>query len=505
VSNDFKQTLDSMNDYMTTQQYPKELRVRLREYIMLSEPVFRFNYYNALLDRLSPGLQAVVAQQNHGAVINRVPFFVYAVHTFYDLKPGDVVQARAPRRKGGGAPAWERRRARVLRITPSLKYDVEYVEEFPATKELSVPFSRLQLDEYVLSDSTDPRIRERVNRLPYQRNLLVFDIARALKLELRMARDAVVLANTSLNDTLYVVRTGSVIIFGADVLRPFSVSRVKEGEYFGDDIAMLVRSADPDAPPAPGASAADVDRPNAFTYRRFSAKCSRTTQLHSLDGGAFHRIVIGPAFPIFRRYIARYGVWMRLRNTVIDHVRRVKRFRARDRSRRLQADVGTPSAPGAPPASWMNADPYDAVAARRDRAVTPPPPPPRAPAAPPHPRATTTRRPAPRPPSPSSPRRRPDRRRRRRRRPRPIRPRSTSRRARVGERARCSWIRRGCGPFETPRRSSTTAFLRRTSTRRRRRTSSRFRRRRAVRRRARPPWRPATTPRTALARRRPLT
>ena len=52
---------------MTKLAYPKALRVRLREYVMLSEPVFRFNYYSTLLDKLSPSLQALVAQQDHGA------------------------------------------------------------------------------------------------------------------------------------------------------------------------------------------------------------------------------------------------------------------------------------------------------------------------------------------------------------------------------------------------------------------------------------------------------
>lgn len=134
VSNDFKQTLDSINDYMTKLRYPKELRVRLREYVMLSEPVFRFNYYQALLDRLSPGLQAVVAQQNHGAVISNIPFFLYSVHKFYGLAAGSTVRARAPRRKGQPV-AWSDRRAVVVRITPDLKYDLEYVDLDPPEME----------------------------------------------------------------------------------------------------------------------------------------------------------------------------------------------------------------------------------------------------------------------------------------------------------------------------------------------------------------------------------
>ena len=58
MANEFKQTLDNLNDYMAKSGFEDKLRLRLREYVMLSEPVFRFNYYQTLLDRLSPSLQA---------------------------------------------------------------------------------------------------------------------------------------------------------------------------------------------------------------------------------------------------------------------------------------------------------------------------------------------------------------------------------------------------------------------------------------------------------------
>ncbi|KAH8067902.1 phosphorelay sensor kinase [Aureococcus anophagefferens] len=154
VSNDFKQTLDSINDYMTKLRYPKELRVRLREYVMLSEPVFRFNYYQALLDRLSPGLQAVVAQQNHGAVISNIPFFLYSVHKFYGLAAGSTVRARAPRRKGQPV-AWSDRRAVVVRITPDLKYDLEYVDLDPPEMESVIVFGNDPVHPFAVDRCTE--------------------------------------------------------------------------------------------------------------------------------------------------------------------------------------------------------------------------------------------------------------------------------------------------------------------------------------------------------------
>ena len=62
VGNEFKLTFDSLNDYMAKKNFPTALRLRLREYIMLAEPVYRDNYYRALLEKLSPRLEAIVAR-----------------------------------------------------------------------------------------------------------------------------------------------------------------------------------------------------------------------------------------------------------------------------------------------------------------------------------------------------------------------------------------------------------------------------------------------------------
>ena len=73
------------------------------------------------------------------------------------------------------------------------------------------------------------------------------------------------------------------------------------------------------------------DDPIPFSYRRFSARCSRTTQLQCLDGHAFHELVVSPQFPIFRLYIARYGAWMRFRQSIITHVQQVRNHKLRNR------------------------------------------------------------------------------------------------------------------------------------------------------------------------------
>ena len=95
---------------------------------MLSEPIFRYNYYNQLLDRLSPSLQALVAKKDYGKIIDKIPFFAYACHKFYDINPGDIVRARAKRIKGKTGFEWSDRRAVVVTPLLELKFDLKYID-----------------------------------------------------------------------------------------------------------------------------------------------------------------------------------------------------------------------------------------------------------------------------------------------------------------------------------------------------------------------------------------
>ena len=88
---------------------------------------------------------------------------------------------------------------------------------------------------------------------------------------------------------------------------------------------------------------------NDYTYRRYSARCARTTQLYCLDAQDFHSVIVGPRFPIFRMYVARYGVWMRLKKNVVDQVHRIKFRRAKEASY-LKNHGGMPLSPKVSPA-----------------------------------------------------------------------------------------------------------------------------------------------------------
>jgi len=328
VKNMHKQTLDSLNDYMHAAGYSRETRIQLREYVMLSEPIFRYNYYNQLLDRLSPSLQALVAKKDYGKIIDKIPFFAYACHKFYDINPGDIVRARAKRIKGKTGFEWSDRRAVVVAVTPELKFDLKYIDLPGEPVERDVKFSRLQLDEYLLGEGPyQISISERVQRLPFQKNLIMFKIARSLRMQLRMDGEAVVFSNVSINDVLYAVKSGSVLLFGHDPFKPYKLKRVGEKGFFGDDIAMLISSVS--------------DKPNKFVTRKYSAHCTRITHVYTLQALDFHSILIDKdQFPTFRKYVARYGIWTRLRYEILDVV---KRKREDDR-RRAGAYTAVPGA-----------------------------------------------------------------------------------------------------------------------------------------------------------------
>ena len=69
VKNDFTLAFDSLNNYIDEVKPPPSLRYKLREFMSLSEVVFREDYHRGLLERLSPGLLSVVAQHNLAGIV----------------------------------------------------------------------------------------------------------------------------------------------------------------------------------------------------------------------------------------------------------------------------------------------------------------------------------------------------------------------------------------------------------------------------------------------------
>jgi len=89
----------------------------------------------------------------------------------------------------------------------------------------------------------------------------------------------------------YVVDSGKVMLMGSDVLAPYGVHFMMEGECFGDkSTAMIV--------------AGHYPRPSWY-----NARTTQITRILILDASQLIEIITGPGFELFHKYIKRYGIW----------------------------------------------------------------------------------------------------------------------------------------------------------------------------------------------------
>ena len=127
-----------------------------------------------------------------------------------------------------------------------------------------------------------------------RRDHFVIAVARLLEPQLVMHSDIIVYRNLTLNDVMYIVETGYVVLFGADPTRTERVVVCRSNDSFGDDIAMNVGGLKP-------------------VLRQFTAKAKRKTRLFTLGSARFNELLDGPTFSIFKHNISIYGRWMRVR------------------------------------------------------------------------------------------------------------------------------------------------------------------------------------------------
>ena len=74
AGNDFKRAMDNLNAWMEDVQCQKDLRVRLRQYFIDSKATHKRKYHNAVLEAMSPGLQARCLQYIHAGNLTRESF-----------------------------------------------------------------------------------------------------------------------------------------------------------------------------------------------------------------------------------------------------------------------------------------------------------------------------------------------------------------------------------------------------------------------------------------------
>ena len=247
AANEFKQTVDNLNRFAYEQQFPKEVRSALHEYLQQSEGLFRSKFHHSLLNQLSPNLQELIAHFQLGHRVVRAPFVTYAPqctlglvvgrrlvirpprghqHTYLDDETideddpdDDELYSRAFAKKG-------RREAVIVRIHPDMQYDVRYLDD--ATMEERVTHDRISVRD------ESQRIQKAVSRMEYVTKLLVTQVAKALEMHLFMGGDFVIRKDITLNRAMYIVDSGKVMLLGSDVLKPWGDVLLPEGECFGD-------------------------------------------------------------------------------------------------------------------------------------------------------------------------------------------------------------------------------------------------------------------------------
>ena len=313
VTNNFRRTLDNLNDYMARSNFPEKLRLKLREYIMLSENIFRDNYYKEILDQLSPNLLAVVAVQNFGEVVCRIPFVAYTVQAASGIRVGSVVTVHAPdwvpgTRRKKSQPALTRT-ARITCIPKYLCYNVKYLDN--GEEEVDVDNSRIARVERPGPPGADDQttsIMDKHHLLHYEYAQFTVTLAKLLTSQLYMATDTIVHRYLSMNDALYVIESGNVKLFGRKSPRLYDVEIRQTNEFFGDDISMVVAAESEFKP----------------VLRHYTARAGRITQLLVMDAEKLHTVLQSPSFALFSHHIKKYGRWMRLKVAMIMSIREGK-------------------------------------------------------------------------------------------------------------------------------------------------------------------------------------
>ena len=138
VANDYKRTVDSLNDFLHRAQFPSQTRYELREYFIHSEHLFRTKFDASLIKRLSPPLQAVVAGFLLGNRVVHIPFFSYAKACALELKSGRrVLITRAAATSSASGANYEplrplrglgAREAVIICSRPNVKFNIQYLD-----------------------------------------------------------------------------------------------------------------------------------------------------------------------------------------------------------------------------------------------------------------------------------------------------------------------------------------------------------------------------------------
>lgn len=289
VGNAFSTTVDGLNSFLVENQFPTVLRLKLREYVILSETIYRERYYMSLIDSMSPTLKEAVASHRLASTVRRLSFFAYAMRRGIGIARGvtlDVAQIEGPPQ-----------RARIVAIAKGdLYYDVEYLGHAGETidRERRVPRDRLD----ITSIGAGRQQLETV-RILHIRTRFITAFALKLEPQLYMPYESIVEPNWSRVDSLYVVHSGRVAQFARTRASMWNIEVVTVGGAIGEDIATLT-----------------VGAAKRRTRHYLAKACGACVHVRALAADDFLEIVSEPNRAPLLRHIRIFGAWQIVRMLV---------------------------------------------------------------------------------------------------------------------------------------------------------------------------------------------
>jgi len=294
VGNAFSTTVDGLNSFLIENNFPNILRLKLREYIILSEPIYREKYYMELMEAMSPGLKQAVAQHRLSDIVRRINFFSYAmrrgcgivVHATVSVAPLEVPE---PDDDGDAPPP---RRAKIVAInkrgTLTLEYDGGETE------------TRVSYERVVVGSVSSPTVNDEIQQLRTANFLFIktrFITSFAMKLDsqLFMPYESIIDPHWSRIDGMYIIHTGKVAQFRRKRNIKWDIEVLNFGEALGEDIATLVVGS------------------GRRRVRHYLAKAVNSVQTYRLDADDFLEIIRDENCKPLLKHVHVFGAWQIVR------------------------------------------------------------------------------------------------------------------------------------------------------------------------------------------------
>lgn len=290
VGNEFEQTVDNLSSYLESNQYPEMLRLKLREYVLLSEPIYREKYYIELMKQFSPSLRITVANFQLSHYVANIPFFAFSIQRGCGFEEGAIMDVQVipePTNDPDDVPELEWRRATIVAADPMTEgYEVAY-HDGHSTNESKVSVNRLK--------PVDQRLHHRMVHINRIRRKFVGDFALNLEPMLFMPGDSIIEANWSRCDSLYLVTTGTCVVIKERLNSMFDIRLRHYGSTIGGDISTLLIAGE------------------KRRLRHYDCKAHNAVQIYKMSDDDFLELMRNENYADFARTIKYFGFCMLLK------------------------------------------------------------------------------------------------------------------------------------------------------------------------------------------------